>query len=175
MLLEFLAAAAAAPIVAGSQAFTSPGTYSFTVPSFTSLTAVVDAAGGGGGGLSSAGSAGGNSSFGSVVANGGAGGGVPGTGADGTASGGTTNTTGGGAAGGVGTIDVANDKGGSTTNSAGDGGRGGRAARTYASGGLTVGATVTVVVGAAGAPGSGTGNTRAPAAGLNGAVLVTWS
>ncbi|MDR3570924.1 MAG: hypothetical protein P4L81_01855 [Candidatus Pacebacteria bacterium] len=89
----------------GSQVYTSPGTYTFTVPSsYNSLTVQVWGAGGGGaGGYSSDlyGQSGGTSAFGGVTAYGGAGGGgavnaTPGTfGAGGSAGGGDVNTPGG--------------------------------------------------------------------------------
>ena len=65
---------------AGSQTYSSPGSYAFTVPAYGSLTVQVWGAGGGGGGGSSSwnpvsGNAGGQSYFtGSVVAGGGGGG-----------------------------------------------------------------------------------------------------
>ena len=90
--------------LAGSQSYTTPGTYSFTVPSYGTLTATVNGAGGGGGGRNSYGGNGTNSSFGSVTGYGGSGaaswnnsGGYPANpgGAGGSATGGTVNTSGG--------------------------------------------------------------------------------
>ncbi|MBM3271901.1 hypothetical protein FJY94_01285 [Candidatus Kaiserbacteria bacterium] len=71
-------------VVPGSQNYTTSGTYSFTVPAYNTFTVQVWGAGEGGGGT-----AGGNSMFGTIVANGGSGT------YGGTASGGTTNVTGG--------------------------------------------------------------------------------
>jgi hypothetical protein len=170
-------------IVAGSQTFTSSGT--FTVPAYNTLAVTVNGAGGGG-----AGGAGQNEgsfpvagndgddghaskfTFGSnpPTGNGGKGGStiIGHDGDDGTASGGTTNTTGGGAAGG---------QGGGT---AGDGGNGGKAAITYTSAsGPGFGASITVTVGAGGAGGTGGQgedfNGPDGTAGGNGSVVVQWS
>ena len=91
--------------VPGNQTYSTPGTYTFTVPAsgWSTLTVTVDGAGGSGGHDQVGGSnAGGNSSFNSSVIGGGANGGsnafytsgpIPG-GAGGTASGGDTNTSG---------------------------------------------------------------------------------
>lgn len=87
-------------VTAGSQTYSTAGTYSFAVPCHNTLTVEVWGGGGGGGGcLNIAGGAGGASTWDStvLVANGGGGAsnttqGTPGSG--GTASGGTTNTTG---------------------------------------------------------------------------------
>ena len=171
---------------AGSQNFTSSGT--FTVPSYGTLTVTVNGAGGGGGGAAgvssivgqkcgkycytyigvagvSNGGTGGGSSFNTMVVGNGGGGGVkaPGTssggssGSSGTASGGDTNTTGGGASGGSGPNNC-NGYGGVSLGAAGGGGAGGRAVQTYAAGDLTVGAGITVTVGSgAGGGGGGVG------------------
>lgn len=89
---------------AGAADYQSPGSYTFTVPGYSSLTVQVWGAGGGGGtnnGVGYNASSGGQSSFGSVVASGGAGGGGSyggGSGAGGsggTAYGGSTNSAGG--------------------------------------------------------------------------------
>lgn len=173
----------------GSQTFSTPGTFTFTVPLYNSLTVTVNGAGGGGGGANlyyvvtyyyapsgitykgyraagpTTGGAGGNSSFNSTVIGDGGGGGVTGSGSDGTAgsaSGGDTNTTGGGAAGGPkpsSGLEVAVSR---------PGGPGGRAVKTYALGALTVGAGISVVVGAGGTGGGGDNP------GSNGSVVVTW-
>ena len=91
----------AVKVVPGSVTFSSPGTYTFTVPVYSSLTVYSDGAGGGGaafGGYN--GNAGGNSSFnGTVIGNGGGGGlygatGPVSGGAAGSASGGDTNLSG---------------------------------------------------------------------------------
>ncbi len=174
-------------IVPGSVAYTSPGTYTFIVPPYTSLTADVRGAGGGGAGNRYTGYwiyYGGNgsaSSFGgSVVGNGGSGGsgsnwsppvgGVQG--AHGTAGGGDSNTTGGGSPGGQGSIiTLAGSLYG------GPGGYGGRAVRTWALGQLTPGTAITVVVGTGGAASEcePVGIVQYPTAGANGAVYVSWS
>ena len=79
----------------GSQTYSTPGTFTFTVPDYKTLTVEVWGGGGGGQGARQIAdpTAGGSSSFnGTVVAGGGASGD---TGTGGTASGGTTNTSGG--------------------------------------------------------------------------------
>lgn len=107
----FMLCAAPQIAAAGSQTYSSPGTYSFTVPSYGSLTVKVWGGGGGGGSNCAEGyayggvpsTAGTASRFGSITANGGGRGidanvapACPDTpGAGGTASGGSTNTTGG--------------------------------------------------------------------------------
>ncbi len=91
----------------GSQTYTTPGTYTFAVPAYGTLTVQVWGGGGGGGGAGGAGTyyagaggAGGVSYFSSVVAYGGAGGPYSlgnnntGSAAGGSASGGTTNIAG---------------------------------------------------------------------------------
>ncbi|QQG38126.1 MAG: hypothetical protein HYS26_01055 [Candidatus Kaiserbacteria bacterium] len=186
----------------GAVQYSTPGTYEFTVPTYTSLTATVKGAGSGGGGAQGAshhpseysyiyshgtggtGSAGSASSFNtSVVGNGatggtGGGGGQYGysagsAGTPGTASGGTTNTTGGGAPGGSG--------GGYCYYgglNGGSGAAGGNAVKTYASGDLTPGTSITVVVGTSGGGAGGsvgdycTGG--AGTSGSNGSVTISW-
>jgi len=163
----------------GYQQWTSPGTYSFTVPTYSSLTVTVFGAGGGGGGIVNNGSTGGDTSFGGLVictagrrgfsaANGG------GNGALGTASGGDTNTSGGGSPGGVGAWDRTSDKSGTYDSYGGNGSAGGYAIKTFSAGALTVGSTVTITVGAGGTGGDA-GNQRAAAAGENGLVTLGWS
>lgn len=150
-----------------SQSFTTPGTYSFTVPNYSSMTVTMKAGGGGGGGPFNtggpAGTSGGNSSFnGTSVAYGGGGGGA-GTGPDnggffhegenGAAGGGTggTVTTGGGGAGGAGQYSSRYGQfPWGHTGSGGSGGAGGKVIKTYATGDLSSGTIVTVVVGAGG-------------------------
>lgn len=113
-------------VEAGSQTFTSSGT--FTVPAYSSLTVTVWGSGGGGSSLSGVagnGSAGGQSSFnGAVIANGGDGGTTGTDGSGGTASGGDTNTTGnsGSGAGGSGTCQGGSAPGGGSGGSNGGGG-----------------------------------------------------
>jgi|GEM_PF-2156316 hypothetical protein len=113
---------------AGSQTYSTPGTYTFTVPAFSSLSVTVSGAGGGGGGSEATypnnpgsatdGSGGGNSSFYNLTAYGGSGGqratiandfenppysyGTGANGGNGSASGGSYNAAGSGAAGGAG-------------------------------------------------------------------------
>ncbi|MEZ5898505.1 MAG: hypothetical protein R3D51_03330 [Hyphomicrobiaceae bacterium] len=89
-----------ATVTAGSQTFSSAGTFTFTVPHHQTLTVKVWGGGGGGAGCSSysevAGGNGGNSSWAtSVYGNGGKKASASAGGAGGTASGGTTNQTGG--------------------------------------------------------------------------------
>lgn len=144
----------------GSQTYSTPGTYSFTVPSYATLTVQVWGGGGGGGAqnspYSSIGSDGGQSSFaGTVIANGGGAGAVVETGgstpspggAGGTASGGTINTTG---SNGVSTSGVWSGPGGAGGSSpnGGTGGAGG------ATGGSSPGSD-------GGAPGGGGGGASA--------------
>lgn len=175
-------------VVPGSVSYTTPGTYSFIVPTYTSLTADVRGAGGGGAGSRYTGywiyygGNGGASSFGgSVVGNGGSGGsgsnwsppvgGVQG--AHGGASGGDSNITGGGSPGGQGSIITIG--GGSLYG--GPGGYGGRAVRTYALGQLTPGAAITIVVGTGGAASEcePVAIAQYNTAGANGAVHLSWS
>lgn len=179
---EFYAKRATSPVAAGGQSFTSPGSTSFIVPSYNSLTVVVGGAGGGGGGTTSDGGAGAASSFnGSVIGQGGSGGGIGvgigtgSSGANGTGSGGDSNVTGGGAAGGTGSESENGDKSGVYATNGGNAGYGGRAVKTYAPGALTVGASISVVIGAAGGPGTGPWNLVPPTAGAAGWVTITWS
>lgn len=184
------------PVVPGSVSYTTPGSSSFIVPEFNTLTVTVKGGGGGGGGADAHssdfaeswtgtnGSTGGNSSFnGSVIGNGG-GGGLKGTivtddagstnggnGSNGTASGGDTNTTGGGSSGGTGSTNPSWNPG-----HGGTGGAGGRAVKTYASGSLTVGASITVIVGGWGAKGVCTYTSSANGNdGSAGSVVISWS
>ncbi|OGG62798.1 hypothetical protein A3C21_00820 [Candidatus Kaiserbacteria bacterium RIFCSPHIGHO2_02_FULL_59_21] len=103
-LLPFLLAPQLA--LAGSQTYSSPGTYTFAVPAYGSLTVTVNGAGGGGGGGAGNGASGGQSSFYGIIAGGG-GGGIGGPnfdgkeasqqgagGSGGSASGGDVNTSG---------------------------------------------------------------------------------
>lgn len=178
-------------VVPGSAAYTSPGTYTFIVPPYTTLTADVRGAGGGGAGSRYTGYwiyYGGNGSYsyfnaptGNVLGNGGNGGsgtnwsppvgGVQG--AHGTASGGDSNITGGGSPGGQGSIITIG--GGSLYG--GPGGYGGRAVRTWALGQLTPGTAITVVVGTGGAASEcePVAIAQYNTAGANGGVYVSWS
>src|SRR3989344_2590634 len=150
------------------QSYTTPGTYTYTVPS-GAVTVTVKGAGGGGGGKGDdirPGSAGRQSSFGNtVVARGGSGGNVStytaSPGAPGTASGGDTNTTGGGASGGS----------GGTLASAATGGNGGMSVKTYQAGALT--SPITVVVGAGGAGGATVNPSYSGGNGSSGSVVIS--
>ncbi len=134
----------------GSQMYSTPGTFSFSVPIYSTLTVQVWGGGGGGAIATVAAGAGGLSSFaGSVIANGGGGGNRFLTtsalgGAGGTASGGTTNTTG---------------VTGSTAPTAwGSGGNGGAGANGGAGGtGTTIAGTAGTVPGGGGGGGTGGG------------------
>lgn len=175
MLLALAPCAASA----GSQVYSAPGSYAFTVPAYGTLTVTVSGAGGGGGGSpycpgrtmlpGSSGAAGGASSFAESVFGYGGGGGGGGAwngsnGAAGSAAGGDTNTPGGGAAGGSGGV--------WGRYSGGRGGNGGLASKSYASGALTPGVSVQVAVGGGGAGGGGCSY---GAAGAAGSVTITWT
>jgi hypothetical protein len=181
-------------ILPGSAGYTSPGTYTFIVPYYNSLTVDVRGAGGGGGGSRYTGYAiyyGGNGNYSyfaagdaTLIGYGGAGGsgtnwsppvgGV--NGAHGGAGGGDSNITGGGSPGGQGSVISLS---GSLT--AGEGGYGGRAVRTWSRSQwytkLTPKSAITVVVGAGGGPADcePVGIARYPSAGQNGAVYISWS
>jgi hypothetical protein len=193
--LSFFLLLAPAFAFAGSQTYSTPGTYTFTVPPYATLTTTVNGAGGGGAGggddaitFSSSsgtnGSNGGNSSFNTTVAGYGGTGGTAGTvnqddgsiqngsnGSAGTASGGDSNTTGGGSGGGTGGTGYGGSENG------GAGGAGGNAVKTYSSGALSTGASVTVVVGGAGSGGAAAypGYSTAGASGSDGSVSITWT
>ena len=178
-------------VVAGAMTFDTPGTYTYVVPSFHSISVEVKGAGGGGGGRGSnngygaTGSPGALSSFGdSVLANGG-GGGVGGAwlgrcgyqGADGTATGGDTNVTGGGATYGLSGSYGNGDCGGS-------GGSGGKAVINYSRvvvtstlntsvNHLAPGTSITIVVGAGGMGGLDGWGTRTATPGADGSVVIT--
>ena len=163
--------ALALPLVAfaGSQSYTTPGTYTFSIPAHSSLSVTVRGAGagtGGGGAFGTVHEVGGYESPGGLGEDGGyssfsgvwAGGGKA-DGTNGTASGGDTNVTGGGGAGGGGS-------GGSvqvwcinevcSSGIPGDGtpsGSGGLATKTYSA--AQPSGSITVVVGAGGAGGAG--------------------
>lgn len=165
--------------VAGSRSWTSPGTYTFTIPPYSTMRIDVRGAGGGGGGSTydagasgQNGAAGGNASVSStgLIGRGGSGGqgayyNKPGKASSGTASGGNVvNTTGGGADGGVG--------GTYGATKGGDGGDGGRAVSDYGPGALGVGATLTITVPSGGNGGAGQ---VAGARGGHGAVYISWT
>ena len=125
----------------GSKAYTTPGTYTFTVPDYSALTVIANGAGGGGGGASIADRVdgvdalwAGDSSFdGTVIGYAGQGGWGPKSfrtehgarGADGYGAGGDTNVAGGGASGGAGGTNPCCGYPG------GNGGNGGKAVKTY--------------------------------------------
>lgn len=165
--------------VAGSWSRTSPGTYSFTVPAYSTLRIDVRGAGGGGGGSTyDAGAAGSNGTAGGAATVSGTGlrgnGGSAGQGSyynkpakatNGSASGGNVlNSTGGGANGGVG--------GTYGATKGGDGGDGGRAVSDYGPGAIGVGTTLTVTVPTGGNGGAGQ---VAGSKGTNGAVYISWT
>ena len=165
--------------VAGSWERTSPGSYSFTVPHYSTLRIDVRGAGGGGGGSTydvgypgSNGAAGGYATVSGtgLQGNGGAGGqgsyySRPGKAASGSGSGGNVlNSTGGGANGGVGGT-YGSTKGG-------DGGDGGRAVSDIAPGAIAPGTVLTVTVPSGGGGGAGQ---IAGAKGGNGAVYISWT
>ncbi len=183
---------------AGTASYTTPGTYTFTVPTYGTLSIDVRGAGGGGGGLGWAGTqpfngqGGGASSFGgSVIGYGG--GGAIGWGYDdssfdgtcrsystngnsGTATGGTQNITGGGSTGGSG----GNGSGYTQDNGCGapgKGGNGGRATKTYATGDLSAGSSISIGIGTGGAGyHSGVGYPMySGLPGQNGSVTITWT
>ena len=169
---------------AGSASYNTPGTYSFTIPYHATFSAVVYGAGGGGGGIATDGSGGGYSQFAGTLTGYGGGGGqvAPGgsgtgaTGTAGTASGGSA-TTGGGVGGGAGAY---NNYGSGKDfpgydQFGGTGGPGGLSSYTWSVGTWTPGSTVTIIVGAGGAPGTGTYNHYPANAGSDGAVYLSWT
>lgn len=157
----------------GSQSF-GPGTSSFTVPPYQSMTVTVDAGGGGGtwdpNATLNEGQAGGNSSFFGMVANGGSGPNTSGQSSPGSASGGNvSNTPGGGGA------------GGSISGFGANGAPGGQCVSTwnFPGSGPAINSVQTVVVGSGGAgfngaisgqQGFGLNNS-----GANGSVTITWT
>jgi hypothetical protein len=180
-------------VVPGSESFTTPGTYQFTVPEYNALTVTVRGGGGQGFGLAP-GYNGGNSSFnGNVIAYGGQAA-TEALGAGGGASGGDQNYTGGpggssqplaggaggagangGGAGGTGNAGAGNAPGGGGAGSVifftgmPGGGGGGCAVKTY-HGELSVGAQITVVVGDGGNLVTGAGGR-----GARGQVDISWN
>ena len=189
----------------GSQSWSTPGTYNFTLPAFNTLIATVKGAGGGGSSAGYAdfagngftgivGSNGGQSQFGSnLIAGGGLGG--PGgstyntaspmaAGASGTGYGGDQNFTGQGANGGVwGQAYHYEYLGWWFRSYGGNGGPGGKTIKTYTygTGGMVLGAVIQIVVGAGGPPAyqypvQYLGSIEQwPSAGLNGSVQISWS
>ncbi len=164
----------ATPVVAPTVSYTTPGTYTFMVPTgLESLTVTVNGGGGPGigcmGVYSSAtpqyGTAGTASSFnGTVVANGGANDAVT----AGAASGGDTNTTGGAGNAAVSTSYPQCDGYQHPVTSSG-----GRAVKTYDTTTLVPGSSVVVVVGAGGV--AKQGGTFASPSGGNGSVLIRYT
>jgi hypothetical protein len=67
-------------------------------------------------------------------------------------------------------LDQSSDKNGTYDSFAGNGGAGGRAMTSLAGGALTPGSIITIMVGAAGGPGSGVGNQRGDFAAIQAAV-----
>lgn len=184
----------------GSRAFTSPGTYTFLVPPYQSLSVDVRGAGGGGGGggywlnamllygwiialTGNWGSNGGYSAFGDVVAYGGSAGSPGGgltqgtNGANGGGTGGSV-TSGGGAAGGAGGPANRNE-GAGYQGFGGNGGAGGRTTKSYTflSGDYRPWKeSVTIVVGQGGYGGpTNPGITPAGYPGSSGQVSISWS
>lgn len=165
--------------VAGSRSWTSPGTYSFTIPPYSTMRIDVRGSGGGGGGSTyDVGAAGSNGTAGGAATVSGTGlrgnGGSAGQGSyynkpakatNGSASGGNVlNSTGGGADGGIG--------GTYGATKGGDGGDGGRAVSDYGPGALAVGSVLTITVPSGGNGGAGQ---VAGAKGGNGAVYISWT
>lgn len=187
---------------AGSASYLSAGTYSFVVPFAATLTIELwSGSGGGAGGDGSNGGTGGNSVFYSVSATGGGGGqrvNGPG-GAGGSGSNGDINLSGGngaygvygpsvggaggaapsggyGAGGNGGEFTFCDSKGCTPGNAGGGGGGAGYVKKTFGSGVLTPGSTITLTVGAAGAAGAGTGyGYDAGFAGVSGKALISWA
>jgi hypothetical protein len=178
-----------------SALYNVPGTYTFIVPNYTTLTVTIDGASGGGGSSSGTiasgglvhpgndgGAGAGITSFQAVAnlvaqsATGGTGApnaSSPGSnGTNGTASGGTINTTGGGNKAGKGGIS-------SNTNFGGFGGIGGFVSKTFAKGDLTPGSGITVKVGTGGTGASAVAGDNPISnpgdAGSNGSVNITWT
>ena len=178
------------------EVYSTPGAYTRTVPTYSSMSVTVSGAGGGGasgfgwqmrgGGNcqdSTAGGDGSLSQFGpSVIAYGGQGGrpngsGTPSTGASGTpggAAGGDIDTTGAGATGGVGGYWATYACRG------GNGGTGGKSTKTYSQGQLTPGAGISITVGGGGGgatypSGQSGGNGQNGSSGSNGSVTITCS
>lgn len=182
----------------GNISYLTPGSYSFTVPPYSTLTVTVIGGGGGGGGgyncvdgiSAQYGFGGSLSSFNSSIigygGNGGsasqyAAGGSAGTG--GTAIGGTTNYTGNSGSGSTGGTLYASGGNGSINNcgnAGGGGGGGGKAIKTYSAGQLTVGASIAVVVGDGGIGGYQFDTDLQDwvflaQSGNSGSVVITWS
>lgn len=175
----------------GSQTYSTPGTYNFTVPSYGTLTVTVNGAGGGGGGngywgsnfycnarSGASGSSGGITKFDALIAYGGSGG--AGEYLDGHMNPRRTCLRSylKGSAGAAGSTNGLGDTntvgggsaGGSGASQGGNGGAGGSSVKTYAAGQLAVGTTTSITVGT-----GGTGGTSGGAAGTNGSVTISWT
>jgi hypothetical protein len=177
-----------ANVVPGSQSFTTPGTFNFIPPVYSTITITVMGAGEGGGSAprwelvgggtkggtpschfvgGTLGANGGGSSFGPSIT---AGGGT--SAAAGTGSGGNNTNDTNGAAGGTGETSF-NDVDCGPTGAGVNGNAGGRAISIFGIGGVTVGANYTVVVGPGGA--GAVPNHSSTTAGANGSVVISWS
>jgi len=195
---EFYGKRPNSPSTPGNQDFTIPGTYTFTLPIYTTLTIQLWGGGGGGGATSGAagGAAGTSSATLALTAGGGGGGGNPSQpgGGGGTASGGDINLV--GSAGSDGNSVGGNGFGGNSPNGgaggapgtnggfpgAGGGGRallgsigsggggGGYVQKTYAPGALTPGATISLTVG-----NQGLGAVLGSGSGANGRIYISWT
>ena len=196
---EFYGKRPNSPVTPGNQDFATPGNYNFTVPLYSSLIIQVWGGGGGGGaaGGSAGGQAGGASGILGLQANGGGGGANPSQpgGGGGGATGGDVNLP--GNAGSAGSQVGGNGSGGSSPNGGGGGGLGtnggfpggggggqvsaffgfgsggggaGYVQKTYASGDLTVGATIPLTVGSL-----GLGAVLGSGSGANGRIYISWS
>jgi len=159
---------------AGAKSYRTPGTYSFTVPSYGALSVTVNGAGGGGGGGYSGngnggsggdGFNGGSSSFGGISAAGGAAAG----GGDQGFSGANVSSGGFGGAGG---------NGGSGDFSGGNGGAGAQSIKTWQSGSAgapAAGSVITIIIGTGGAGGHAGYLGDAGLPGGNGSVTIYWT
>lgn len=165
--------------IAGSAAYTSPGTYTFYVPVHSSITFDARGAGGGGGGSTYdagiGGNAGGNGETAYVNGIGlYATGGTGGAGSYYNSPGKSANGVGGGAnnyvAGGEGGAGGAGGTYGFTRG--GDGGDGGRGVSYWAAGSIGIGAALSIVVPSGGGGGAGSAY---GAAGSPGAVYISWT
>lgn len=180
-------------VVPGSQTYTVPGTYYFSIPLYNTLTTTVLGSGGGGGGESDIlqqaqnGFDGTSSSFnGNIIGYGGGGGG----GAYGFYQTGIAGNNGGWAGGDSFVIGAPGGNGGvasgvaghhSSGRDGGPGGGGGGTIKTYSNGDLVTGNVITIIVGARGSGGYGEPEridnypTANGSFGSNGSITITWS